>query len=207
MRQINQHWNWILPFLVLIAFSACSPLPYLEVNYRLPLRSEFLRGQRVFFDVEDARLTKDMIGRGAREDFGGFSGNISLAVARGEETGVRMGVYEPPALFKEAFQKRLENAGAKVLSTNEKGVPELTMVIQKFLLDLVDRRWTVQMAYEARLSKEGKVLARQIVSGEGERMKVLGREQADTILGEVFTDLVNRVDLDKLFRDAGLTAS
>jgi hypothetical protein len=60
------------------------------------------------------------------------------------------------------------------------------------------------MAYEARLSKDGKVLARQIVSGEGERMKIMGREQADIILGEVFTDLVNRVDLDRLFREAGL---
>jgi hypothetical protein len=204
MRRINQDWNRILLTLVLIACFACSPLPYLEVNYRLPLRSESLKGQRVSLNLEDARPAKDMIGKGAREDFEGFSGNISLAVARGAESGVRMGVYEPPSLFKEAFQKRLENAGAQVLPITEKGIPELTVIIQKFLLDRADRQWTVQMAYEARLSKDGKVLARQIVSGEGERMKVLGREQADTVLGEVFTDLVNRVDLDKLFREAGL---
>jgi hypothetical protein len=204
MRRINQDWNWILSTLVLISFSACSPLPYLEVNYRLPLRSESLKGQKVSLDLEDARPGKDMIGRGARDDFGNFSGNISLAVAHGAGTGVRMGVYETPSLFKEAFQKRLENAGAQVLSIKEKGVPDLTVVIQKFLLDLVDRQWTVQMAYEARLSKDGKVLARQIVSGEGERMKIMGRDQADVILGEVFTDLVNRVDLDRLFREAGL---
>lgn len=203
MRRINQGWNWILSILVLISFSACSPLPYLEVNYRLPIGSVSLKGQRVSLDLEDARPAKDMIGKGARDDFGSFSGNISLAVARGAEHGVRMGIYEPPSLFREAFQKRLENAGAEVLLTKEKGVPDLTVIIQKFLLDLVDRRWMVQMAYEARLSKDGKVLARQIVSGEGERMKVVGREQADTVLGEVFTDLVNRVDLDKLFREAG----
>ena len=204
MRKINQDWNWILSILALISLSACSPLPYLEVNYRLPLRSESLKGQKVSLDLEDARPGKYMIGRGARDDFGDFSGNMSLAVARGAGTGVRMGVYETPSLFKEAFQKRLENAGAEVLSIEEKGVPDLTVVIQKFLLDLVDRRWTVQMAYEARLSKDGKVLARQIVSGEGERMKIMGRDQADIILGEVFTDLVNRVDLDRLFREAGL---
>jgi hypothetical protein len=203
MRRINQDWNWILSILALISLSACSPLPYLEVNYRLPLRSESLKGQKVSLDLEDARPGKDMIGRGARDDFGGFSGNMSLAVARGAGTGVRMGVYEAPSLFKEAFQKRLENAGAEVLLIKEKGVPDLTVVIQKFLLDLVDRRWTVQMAYEARLSKDGKVFARQIVSGEGERMKIIGRDQADVILGEVFTDLVNRVDLDRLFREAG----
>jgi len=204
MRRINQDWNWILSILALISLSACSPLPYLEVNYRLPLRSESLKGQKVSLDLEDARPGKDMIGRGARDDFGGFSGNMSLAVAREAGTGIRMGVYEAPSLFKEAFQKRLENAGAEVLLIKEKGVPDLTVVIQKFLLDLVDRRWTVQMAYEARLSKDGKVLARQIVSGEGERMKIMGRDQADVILGEVFTDLVNRVDLDRLFREAGL---
>ena len=204
MRRINQDWNWILSILALISLSACSPLPYLEVNYRLPLRSESLKGQKVSLDLEDARPGKDMIGRGARDDFGDFSGNMSLAVAREAGTGIRMGVYEAPSLFKEAFQKRLENAGAEVLLIKEKGVPDLTVVIQKFLLDLVDRRWTVQMAYEARLSKDGKVLARQIVSGEGERMKIMGRDQADVILGEVFTDLVNRVDLDRHFREAGL---
>ena len=204
MRRINQDWSWVPLILVLIAFCSCSPLPYLEVNYRLPLRSETLKGQRVSLDLEDVRPVKDMIGRGARDDFGNFSGSVSLAVARGSDSGVRMGVYEPPSLFKEAFQKRLENAGAQVLLSEEKGVPELTVIIQRFLLDLVDRRWTVQMAYEARLSKDGKVLARQIVSGEGERMKLVGRDQADTVLGEVFTDLVNRVDLDKLFREAGL---
>jgi hypothetical protein len=204
MRRINQDWNWVFSILVLITFSACSPLPYLEVNYRLPLRSESLKGQKVSLDLEDVRPGKDIIGRGARDDFGNFSGNISLAVARGPGSGVRMGVYETPSLFREAFQKRLENAGAEVVSIKEKGVPDLTLVIQKFLLDLVDRRWTVQMAYEARLSKDGKVLARQIVSGEGERLKIMGREQADIILEEVFTDLVNRVDLDRLFREAGL---
>jgi hypothetical protein len=205
MRRINQDWNWIFPILVLVAFSACSPLPYLEVNYRLPLRSESLRGQRVSLDVEDARPVKDMMGSGARDDFGNFSGNVSLAVARGsEESGVRVGLYEPPSLFKEAFRKRLENAGAEVLLGKEKGVPDLKVIIQRLMLDLVDRRWIVQMAYEARLSKDGKVLARQIVSGEGERMKLMGRDQAETVLGDVFTDLVNRVDLDKLFREAGL---
>ena len=204
MRRINQDWIWIFPILVLVALSACSPLPYLEVNYQLPLRSDSLKGQRVSLDVEDARPLKDMIGRGAREDFWNFSNSISLAVARGSENGVRMGLYEPPSLLKEAFQKRLENAGAQILLGNEEGVPELRVIIQNLMLDLVDRRWTVQMAYEARLSKNGKVLARQIVSGEGERMKLMGRDQAETILGEVFTDLVNRVDLNRLFREAGM---
>jgi hypothetical protein len=204
MRRINQDWNWIFWILVLVAFSACSPLPYLEVNYQLPLRSESLKGQRVSLEVEDARPVKDMIGRGARDDFGNFSNNISLAVGSEPENGVRIGIYDPPSLFKEAFKKRLENAGAKTLSGNGEGVPELRVIIQKLMLDLVDRRWTVQMAYEARLSKGGKVLARQIISGEGERMKLMGRDQAETVMGEVFTDLVNRVDLDKLFREAGM---
>ena len=132
MRRINQEWNWILSALVLIACSACSPLPYLEVNYRLPLGSPSLKGQRVSLDLEDARPSKDMIGKGARDDFGSFSGNISLAVARGAERGVRMGVYEPPSLFREAFQKRLENAGAEVLLIKEKGVPDLTIRATKW---------------------------------------------------------------------------
>ncbi len=188
----------------MLTLLSCSRLPYLEVSYRLPAKPDALAGQRVSLDMEDVRAVKDMIGAGARYEFENFSGSISLVVASDSGTGVRVGIYDPPSLFKEAFKKRLENAGVRVLPGKESGAPNLTIIIQRFLLDLVNKEWKVQMAYEARLSKDGKVLARQIVSGEGERMKVLGRDQADTVLGEVFTDLVNRVDLAKLFRDAEL---
>jgi hypothetical protein len=192
---------WCASLMALLV--SCSPIPYLELQYRLPAKSDNLKGKKVYVAVEDVRTSKDMIGRGAREEFENFSGSISLSVARASETGTRVGIYDVPSIFKEAFIRRLQNEGVEVVPRMEKGTLELSLILQQFLLNLTDRQWTLKMGYEAKLSKDGKVLSRQIVSGEGERMKLLGREQADVLVGEVFTDLVNRVDLNRLFREAG----
>jgi hypothetical protein len=47
--------------------------------------------------------------------------------------------------------------------------------------------------------REGQVLSSQIVSGEAERLDVMGTEQADVVLSELLTDVVNKLDLSKLF--------
>ncbi len=60
------------------------------------------------------------------------------------------------------------------------------------------------MDYEAKLVKDRKELAKQMISGQGERLKLVGRRQADIILGEIFTDLVNKANMSRLFRQAGL---
>jgi hypothetical protein len=203
MKRINQGWLFFLFASTTALLLSCASIPYLEVQYRLPNKSETLKGKRVYVTVEDIRTNKDMIGEGAREEFENFSGNISFSVARASGPGTRVGIYDVPSLFKEAFVKRLENEGVEVVPGAEKGTLQLTIVLQRFLLDLKDREWTLKMAYELKLSKDGNVLSTQMVSGDGERMKLIGRDEADVLAGEVFTDLVNRADLNRLFRGAG----
>ena len=60
------------------------------------------------------------------------------------------------------------------------------------------------MAYEARLIQDGDLLAKQMISAEGERLKLIGQTQADELLSEIFTDTLNKLNLDQLFRQAGL---
>jgi hypothetical protein len=204
MKRINQGWLCFLCASAMVMLVSCSPIPYLELEYRLPAKSEALKGKRVYVTVEDLRTNKDIIGKGARGEFENFSGNISFSVARASGPGTRVGIYDIPSLFKEAFIKRLEDQGAEVVPGPGKGTLELTLVLKRFLLDLTDREWKLKMAYELKLSRDGNVLSRQIVSGDGERLKLIGRDQADVLAGEVFTDLVNRADLIRLFRDAGL---
>jgi hypothetical protein len=60
------------------------------------------------------------------------------------------------------------------------------------------------MGFEARLMKEGELLASQTISGQAERLKVLGRRDADKVMGEIFSDVVNRLDVPRLFQQAGL---
>jgi hypothetical protein len=203
MKRINQGWLFFLCASVMALLLSCSPIPYLQVEYRLPTKSEMLQGKRVYVTVEDTRTHKDIIGEGARQEFENFSGNLSFSVAHASGPGTAVGIYDVASLFKEAFIRRLQNEGVEVAPGAEKGTLQLTLILQRFLLDLTDREWTLKMAYELKLSKDGNVLSTQMVSGDGERMKLIGRDQADVLAGEVFTDLVNRADLNKLFRDAG----
>jgi hypothetical protein len=203
MKRINQGWLGFLFASTMALLLSCSPIPYLEVEYRLPTKSETLKGKRVYVTVEDIRTNKDIIGEGARDEFENFSGNVSFSVARTSGPGTRVGIYEVPSLMKEGFIRRLQNEGVEVAPGVEEGTLHLTLILQRFLLDLTDREWTLKMAYELKLSRDGNVLSRQIVSGDGERLKLIGRDQADVLAGEVFTDLVNRADLNRLFREAG----
>jgi hypothetical protein len=43
-----------------------------------------------------------------------------------------------------------------------------------------------------------------MISGQGERVKLVGKGDADKVMGEVFEDLVNRLDLPRLFQQARL---
>lgn len=201
MKQINQAWiqhNGIL--LLMTAMISCATIPHLNVEYRLPPQSYELKGKKVFLVFVDRRAVKDMFGKGAQEDFKNFSGNISFSLARGKEKGFKIGLYKIPSLFMEVFKLKLENLGMEVVSEEEKGETAILIVLEELILDLIDRKWVVTMEYEARLVKDQKILARQMISGQGERLKLLGRSQADVVVGEIFTDMVNRLNVARLFQ-------
>jgi hypothetical protein len=203
MKSANQVYGWSI--LLMISFlCGCSPLPQLNVNYRLPTGIENLEGRKVFLVIEDERSKSDILGPGAREEFPGFSGNLSFSVARESDTGFKIGVYDLLSLYREACERRLENEKIRIVGAKDEGEAELKIVVQAFHLDLVKRTWKVKMAYEARLMQNGDVLAKQMISAEGERLKLIGRTQADELLSEIFTDTLNKLNLVQLFRQAGL---
>ena len=194
---------------LLVGAVSCATVPELKVNYRLPPKSEALQSKRVFVGFEDARASKDLMGRGAKKEYKNFTGNITYSLARDDEPGFRRGAYKVPSLFKDVFQRRLTYLGAEVVPNKEYGDVELRIVLKELLLDLVkvdlvQKKWTVTMSYEARIIQNGEVLATQIISGQGERAKVVGKGDADKVTGEVFEDLVNRLDVPRLFQQAGL---
>ena len=205
MEKRNQRFTvTILVIVFLISIISCSSIPYLEVDYQLPRRSDILQGVQVVYEFDDARRTRDVLGKGAKEDFENFSGNIFFSVARYNEPGFRIGLYKPSAIVKDGFKRRLENIGLQLVQDPYNEKPRLLIVLNEFVLDLVDRKWEVKMSYEARLLQNGKVLAVQTISGKNMRLKIVGRGGADTILGETFTDMVNKLDIEKLFRQADL---
>ena len=106
------------------------PLKMFSSSISAFLIMSLLKGKRVFLSLRDQRSDERIIGRGALKEFEGFSGNVSFSIARGADEGFKMGLYEPPALFLEAFKKRLEEAGIQVLTTGEKGEAEMVIFLK-----------------------------------------------------------------------------
>ena len=50
---------------VLMVVTSCTTIPELKVTYQHPMRSDALKGKKVFLGFEDARKSKDLIGKGA----------------------------------------------------------------------------------------------------------------------------------------------
>jgi hypothetical protein len=188
---------------LLVFLASCATLPYLSLTYRLPSGKSDGMGRSVSLILEDERSTTSILGTGAREEFGS-SETVSFAIAEGGGPAASMGVYDYPQLIKEAFRKRLENVGIRVVSGGEPAEAEISIAVQEFFLDLVNRKWQFRMRYEARLLKNGRILASQSVNGEGERLKILGRDQAEEVVGEIFSDTLNQLNPSRLFIQAGL---
>ncbi len=203
MNTINQVKIFaLLPLIFLLPLTSCMSILQLNVNYRLPPATDTLRGKKVFLAFDDKRSKKEMIGPGAREAFRNVSENFSLSLARGTDTGFKLGIFEVPSLFTEIFKRRLEQEGVEVVTTGGQAEIEMWILLEDFFLDLVDKTWKVRMAYEGRLIRDGDILSRQKISGEAERLKLIGQKEADKMLGEFFTDAVNRLDVARLLQQS-----
>lgn len=185
-----------------LMLAACGSIPELKVHYQLPQGSERLAGKQLALSFEDSRTDRNLIGKGAQEDFKNFSGKLSFSFARYKESGFKIGLYDLPDLLKEVFKRRLENDGLKVVSGTSPGTPELRIVLRDLMLDLSGRTWIASMRYDARVFLEGREAATQSVSGQAERAKVVGTSGADAVMGELFTDMVNRLDVVRLLTQA-----
>ena len=201
-QSLNQ--GWILGFFAAFLFTqACSSIAYVQLNDRVPAKALALEGKKAFLSVEDERKTKEFAARGVKREFDNFSENIAYSVQKGAEPALKLGLYDAASLVKEAFRVRVESEGVEILPERKAGQVELVLALQEFSLDLVDRNWKVKFGYEVRLIKNGAVLAKQFANGEAERLKLMGTDQADAVVGDLFADVMNRMNVARLFRDAG----
>ena len=196
--------------LLLLTMPSCSTVPTLNVNYRTPGETNQLKGKKVFLEIRDSRSDKEMLGNGAKEDFANISETVSLSVAEGNEKGFKVGLFPVTGLMKEIFKERLKGLGLEVVTDiNGKGnEPTVAVDLQAFKLDLikgtVKRTWTASMAYNIEILENGKVLASNKISGESEKLKIILRKEADSLVSDLVTDLVNRLNAEALFKEAGI---
>ena len=193
----------LIPALALVFFAgACTPKPFLKVQYQLPPQSNTLKGERVALTVSDMRKKKSILTETAKKSLKEFNGTFSLVVVRDDGSGNLIGVYDLNPFLTEVFQQRLKNEGIQVAAFADSDVPELKIEILEFQLDLAGRKWVVSMNYRADLLENGRLLSKESVSGEAERLKVRAKSDAEKILDELLTDIVNKLNLVRLFQQA-----
>ncbi len=196
-----------IPFMIAAAalfMAACASVHEVRVDYRLPDPSRALEGRTVFVQFQDERPDPEILGPGAREAYKYYSGNVSLFVARGEGAPILVGLKDVPSLFRDVFGRRIRAMGGEVAQERSRANAELIIHLKAFSLDLEERTWIARMAYDVQLYGDNRGMARQEVAGEFERVRIIGFKQADQVMGELFTDIVNRPDLPALFEKAGL---
>jgi hypothetical protein len=188
--------------ILLFLSGACSNKPFLVVQYQLPSSTDTLAGKEVSQVITDDRETKIFLSESAKKSIREFNETYSLVVLKEDGSGDLLGIYEIEALFDEIFKQRLNNLGLQVSSPATQSEYEFEIKLKEFKLDLAERKWVVNMSYQANLSKNRRLLAMESVAGSAERFKVMGHSDAEKLIGELLTDMVNQLDLVKLFQQA-----
>jgi ABC-type uncharacterized transport system auxiliary subunit len=182
---------------------ACSSdKPFLIVHYQLPAASRALEGQKVSLAVTDIRENKAFLSDSAKKSLMAFKDTYSLVVLKEDGSGNLLGIYDLDALVSEIFRQKLTNRGAQVTELSESADYQLEIKLKEFRLDLANRKWVVNMNYQADLIKNGSVRAMETISGSAERLKVMKKNDAEKVLSELLTDMANKLDLVTLFQQA-----
>jgi hypothetical protein len=202
-HQIN-----ILAKLTIIGFllsliCACASPSYLNVRYNLPPASDVLQGKKVVLNIIDTRSNKNIFSEKAQKEFDNFDGSFVLSSTEDKISGP-VKLLDLPFLFKEALKKRLETMGVEVVTGDMNDAPLLEITLKKFFLDLKDRNWIADISYETKLTRDNKNIARMNISGKGERYKVMGKGAGEKLIGEIFSDSINDLDIQKLFKNVGI---
>jgi hypothetical protein len=180
----------------------CAPRTYLIVDYQVPVSSQQLHGRQVQLLVTDSRSDRYILAPAAARQFEGFQDRYSLAWITPDKGRIIVGEHDLLGLFQATFRKRLESLGVSVVSNGRQGVPVFKVDLHNLKIDQSGRNWVAQMSYTASLSKDSKLIASETVKGSAQRTKIIGRKGADNTLSDIFTDIINRLNIVSLFSQA-----
>lgn len=203
MYKLLSHFGlFIIVLLLGLSLSGCGSKTYLNVDYHLPDEPQSLAGKKIFLQVTDARSDQEIFSEKAKSKFEHFTGLFSLAVVTAEDQRQVIGAYDLVGLFREALSKRLSALGVAVLESQEEGQGVMTVTLNRFTIDLAGSKWMASVDYATSLTRDEKTTAREKVSGSAERTKIMGKKDAEKVVGEIFTEMVNKLNLERLFERA-----
>jgi hypothetical protein len=205
MNQWVRKLSLIVATILSVALTlSCVGRSYLMVDYTVPAATGQLEGQVIRVQVVDERQDASVLTPAAASQFRDFGNRYSLAFRLPDDQRILAGEHDLTSVLREAFKKRLVQMGASVTFRTGADIPMLTIALTRLTIDLKDRKWIVDIGYEASLSKNDRLVMKENVRGSAERLRVVGRKGADTALSEIFTDITNRLDLVKMFKTAEL---
>ena len=201
---VKEYLNKVVPLMLAIALISCSKKAYIDVDYHLPADIDTLAGRMVTVETRDIRSEKEIFDKRAKEKFKYFTGLFALSLILPEDQQKVLGAYELPKLFETAFVQRLKKLGVEVSAESSPNIPVFQIKIIQFRIKLIGQKWMAEVRYEANLSQDANLVAREVVTGSAERTKLMGSGGAEKVIGEIFTDMINRLDIERLFAQAKL---
>jgi hypothetical protein len=190
-----------------MATSFCASKNFLAINYQLPQEPEIPVEAPVSLVVKDLREDPAIVSKSAKMALKAFSGNFFILYVvqenkdKQENKDVPLkGAFGLNSMIKQIFKHRLENAGIEVASEEESREDVVEIILKAFKLDLVERKWVINMIYQANLVRQNRFIAGETITGSAERLRVVGSKDAELIVGELITDVVNRLNLRELFK-------
>ena len=190
----------LLILFVAMATSFCASKNFLVINYQLPEEQETLREASVSLVVKDSREDPAIVTKSAKMALKNFSGNFTLIVSQENKNDRLVGAFGLHSMIKQIFKHRLENAGVQVAPEAESRDTVVEIILQSFILDFVERRWVINMSYQANLLRQDRFIAGETITGSAERLRVVGSENAEKVVGELISDMVNRLNLSEFFK-------
>jgi len=203
MALICRHIRAVLIILLIaITTSFCASKNFLKVNYQLPTQPVELNGTRVALTVKDKRENPTIVTKSAQKALKNFTGDFALIVAQEKKEDKLIGAFGLSSMIREIFRHRLENAGVQVVTQENFEDAIVEIVLKEFSLDLQNRKWIIKMNYQASLLKQNRVVAGETITGSAERLRVISGKNAEFVIGELVTDVVNRLNLNELLQAA-----
>jgi uncharacterized lipoprotein YajG len=183
-----------------IMLSFCATKNFLTVKYQLPPQPAEQKEIRVALVVKDVREDRSIATKNARAALQNFTDHFALIVAQENKNDKLVGAFSPSSLLKEVFKQRLENAGIVVAAEEDPSTPVVEIVLKEFKLNLENRKWIVTMSYQANLIKQNAIVAGETITGSAERLRVIGSKDAEIVVGELISDVANRLNLKELLQ-------
>ena len=189
--------KFIVLFILLSILSNCSTISEINLLYSLPNPNHRLRGVKIYILFKDKRERKDILSDKAKKVLKNFSGTLTFHLKRYGDTAFRIGPFSLKEIFSESLKFLVENNGAQVVRAGKTDTG-LEISVNRFFLDFKERKWKVDIAFTVTFIKTEKVSSSQKIEGSGERLRLFGTKQASELISEVFTELLNRIDLSPI---------